>query len=278
MKPLNCAATRRRLQAFHDDELGVADQIAVSSHLEWCDTCAETFADFRVMRGALQSIAPGRASLSNEQAAVFTATVVSRMKAEANASLFALVHEMFDDMHFVYAGLGAAAAALVCVVIMLSVMRSATSGRPDSLGAIMHVLATPLECESGNDLADISGCRARWTARFQRANETAEQDAIFALEAVITHQGRLANLDALRARSRHATAASQAKLIEGLLDAVSRARFDVTQPLLMPDLSGVVWLVEHATVRANNKPALDLQLPPKKRAAATTRGTRLVRA
>jgi len=278
MKPLNCAATRRRLQAFHDDELGVADQIAVSSHLEWCDTCAATFADLRVMRGALQWIAPGRASLSNEQAAVFTTTVVSRMKAEEDASLFALVREMFDDMHFVYAGLGAAAAALVCVVIMLSVMRSATSGRPDSLGAIMHVLATPLECESGNDLADISGCRARWTARFQRANETAEQDAIFALEAVITHQGRLANLEALRARSRHATAASQAKLIEGLLDAVSRARFDITQPLLMPDLTGVVWLVEHATVRANNKPALDLPLPPKKRAAATTRGARLVRA
>jgi len=180
-------------------------------------------------------------------------------------------------MHFVYAGLGAAAAALVCVVIMFSMMRSATNGRPDSLGAIMHVLATPLECESGNDLADVSGCRARWTARFQRANETAEQDAIFALEAVITHQGRLADLEALHVRNRHA-AASQAKLIEGLLDAVSRARFDSSQTLLMPDLSGVVWLVEHATVRANPKPALDLPLPPKKRAAATTRGARPIRA
>jgi hypothetical protein len=278
MKPLNCAATRRRLQAFHDHELAVTDQIAVTSHLEWCDSCAEMLADLRVMRSALQSIAPGRASMSNEQAAVFNTTVVSRLKAEENASLFALVREMFDDMHFVYAGLGAAAAALVCVAIMFSMMRSATNGRPDSLGAIMHVLATPLECESGNDLADVSGCRARWAARFQRANETAEQDAIFALEAVITHQGgRLADLEALHGRNRHA-AVSQAKLIEGLLDAVSRARFDSVQTLLMPDLSGVVWLVEHATVRANNKPALDLPLPPKKRAAATTHGARLVRA
>lgn len=277
MKPLNCAATRRRLQAFHDDELAFKDQIAVGSHLEWCDSCAAIFADLRIMRSALQSIAPGRASMSNEQAAVFNTTVVSRLKAEENASLFALVREMFDDMHFVYAGLGAAAAALVCVAIMFSMMRSATNGRPDSLGAIMHVLATPLECESGNDLADVSGCRARWAARFQRANETAEQDAIFALEAVITHQGgRLADLEALHARNRHA-AVSQAKLIEGLLDAVSRARFDVTQPGLMPDLTGVVWLFEHATVRANNKPALDLQLPPKKRVAATTGGARLVR-
>jgi hypothetical protein len=164
------------------------------------------------------------------------------------------------------------------VIIMLSMMRFATNERPDSLAAIMTVMATPLECESGNDLADVSGCRARWTARFQRANETAEQDAVFTLEAVITHQGGgLANLEALRGRNRH-TAVSQAKLIEGLLDAVSRARFDATQALLMPDLTGVVWFVEHATVRASAKPALDLPLPPKKRAAISGgHAARLVR-
>src|SRR5207244_1589287 len=42
MKTLTCASARRRLQAFHDQELAVADQIAVSSHLGWCDGCAET--------------------------------------------------------------------------------------------------------------------------------------------------------------------------------------------------------------------------------------------
>ncbi len=60
-------------------------------------------------------------------------------------------------------------------------------------------MATPLECESGNDLADASGCRARWAERFQRANESAEQDTVFALESVVTRQGRVANLAALRA-------------------------------------------------------------------------------
>ena len=89
----------------------------------------------------------------------------------------------------VYAGLGAAAATAVCVVIMLSMMRFATDERPDSLAAIMNVLATPLECESGNDLADASGCRARWAERFQRANEWAEQDAVFTLDAVVTREG-----------------------------------------------------------------------------------------
>jgi len=279
MTPLNCGATRRRLDAYHDGELAVPDQIAVASHLEWCDGCAETYADLRTMRSAFQSLAHGRASassLSREQAAVFTANVVNRAKAERDLSLFTRVREMFDDMHLVYAGLGATVAAVFCVLIMLSMMRFATNERPDSLAAIMTVMATPLECESGNDLTDASGCRARWAARFQRANEIAEQDAVFALEAVITHQGgRLANLDALRARNRH-TALSQAKLIEGLLDAVSRARFDASQELLMPDLTGVLWFVEHATVRANAKPALDLPLPPKKRAAASRAAALLV--
>jgi len=283
MMPLNCGATRRRLDAYHDGELAVKDQIAVASHLEWCDGCAEIYADMRGMRSAFQALGHGRASqssLSSEQAAVFTANVVNRAKAERDLSLFSRVREMFDDMHLVYAGVGATVATAFCVIIMLSMMRFATNERPDSLAAIMTVMATPLECESGNDFADASGCRARWMARFQRANETAEQDAVFALEAVITHQGgRLANLEALRGRNNRHTTVSQAKLIEGLLDAVSRARFDATQALLMPDLNGVVWFVEHATVRASTKPALDLPLPPKKRAAAGgAAASRLVRA
>jgi hypothetical protein len=278
MKPLNCAAARRRLQAFHDHELGVADQIAVSSHLEWCDACAASFAELRVIRAALQSIAPGRMALTNEEAGVFAAAVVSRVKAEEQASLLVRVRSLFDDMHLVYAGIGAAVATAVCVVIMLGMMRFATNERPDSLAAIVSMLATPLECESGNDLTDASGCRARWAARFQRANETAEQDAIFTLEAIVTHQGRLANLQKLRARD-HARSAD-ATLIEGLLDGLSRSRLGPTQTLTVPDLAGVVWLLEHATVRANpTKPAaLDLPLPPKKRAATTTRAARLVRA
>ena len=37
MKVLSCAAARRRLQAYHDDELPVGEQIEVDAHLEWCD-------------------------------------------------------------------------------------------------------------------------------------------------------------------------------------------------------------------------------------------------
>jgi hypothetical protein len=278
MKLLTCAAARRRIHAFHDQELSVAEQIAVAAHLEWCDDCAAMVADLRLLRRALQAAAPARVAPPTDDADVFTATVVNRMKAEQQASFFARVREMFDDMHLVYAGLGAAAATVVCVVIMLSMMRFATDERPDSLAAVVSMLATPLECEWGKDLVDASGCRERWAARFQRANETAELDALFTLESILTRQGRLASLDGIRA-GRH-TAATDAKLVEALLDVMSRSRFDAGTPPPLPDLAGMIWLVEHATVRANpnSKPALDLPLPPKKRAATTTRTSRVARA
>src|SRR6266850_4362306 len=250
MKPLNCAAARRRLQAFHDRELAVREQIAVSAHLDWCDRCAASLADLRGVRQALQGLAAGRRRLSHDDAAVFTATVVNRLQAEDDASLFSRVRVMFEDMHLVYAAIGASAATAVCVVIMLSMMRFATNERPDSLAALMTVLATPLECDSGNDLTDASGCRARWAERFQRANEWAEQDAVFTLEAVVTRHGRLSSLAVLR-EARHAAAIDQVQLIEGLLAVVSRARLDRTGSLRLPlSANNMLWLVENATVRA----------------------------
>jgi hypothetical protein len=195
---------------------------------------------------------------------------VSRYQAEDDASLLARVRLMFDDMHLVYAGVGAAAAAMVCVVIMLSMMRFATKERPDSLAAIVTVMSTPIECESGNESDDTVGCRARWTERFQRANESAELDAIFTLDAIVTRHGRLANFAVLRAgglRGRR-SALGQVELIDGLCDALSRSRLDSAAAPGGAATPNMLRLVEHATVRANKQPPpLDVPLPPKKRAA-----------
>lgn len=269
MKTLSCAAARRRVQAFHDQELPVPDQIAVGAHLDGCGACAKSLAELRAIRTALHDMASQRLTLSNEEAGAFAATVVSRCQAEDDASVLSRVRLMFDDMHLVYAGVGAAAAAMVCVAIMLGMMRFATSERPDSLAAIVTVLSTPIECESGSDGDDTAGCRARWMERFQRANESAELDAIFTLDAVVTRHGRLANFAVLRAgglRGRQSTL-GQVELIDGLCDAVSRSRLDSTATPGVSTTGNMLRLVEHATVRANKQPApLDVPLP-KKRAA-----------
>ncbi|HET6956792.1 MAG TPA: zf-HC2 domain-containing protein [Vicinamibacterales bacterium] len=266
MKTLSCASTRRRLQAFHDGELSVGEQIAVSAHVEWCPRCARALADVREVAAALHAVLPGRLTLSQEDAAVFTGTVVNRLKAEDAASVFARVRVMFSDMRLGYAGLGATAATIVCVVIMLTMMHFAPKERPDSLRAMMSVISTPLECDT-LDLSDSTGCRARWAERFQRANEWAEQDAVFALEIVLTRQGGLANIAMLRKARTHASA-DQARIIDGLLDLVQQARLD--QPLEMR-LPTAIYLQEQTTVRASKQPPpLDVPLPqlpqPKKRA------------
>jgi putative zinc finger protein len=263
MKPLTCTATLRRLQAFHDRELTIDDQISVSAHLEWCDRCADRLSQLRLVRSALQAYAPGRVAAAIDESEAFQRAVLNRVKAEREASFFARVRGMFDDMHLVYSGLGAAAATMVCVIIMLSMMRFATSERPDSLAAIMSVLSTPIGCESMTDLIDGGGC-SRWEAQFQRANESAEEDAVFALDAVVIEKGRLADLEHLRARRHRRADATQIETIEGLLDSVSRARFEGQTPQLAVT-GNMLRLIERATVRAN-KP-LDLQLPPAKKRA-----------
>ena len=50
MKALTCAAVRRRLDAFLDDELPVVDRVAVAAHLDWCPACAEMREDAKERR------------------------------------------------------------------------------------------------------------------------------------------------------------------------------------------------------------------------------------
>ena len=114
----------------------------------------------------------------------------------------------------------------------------------------------------------VSECQERLAARFQRAHENAEQDAVFALDSLIIHHGRLADLDALRAGGSRTS--GQADAIEGLLDAACRARFDL-QPVPGP---GMMRLVARETVRANKTPQdIDLQMPrPKKQVTDAVAG------
>jgi hypothetical protein len=274
MKALTCSATRRRLDAFHDRELPIADQIAVSGHLQRCPECAAISTEIGLVGQALRTIAPGRAALSHEHAAGFTAGVVNRLKAEHDTSISEELRRLFVDMRLLYVGAGATVAATVCVILTMGMMRFATDSRPDSLAAILNVMATPFGCDaSTTEIPDAMVCRARWVQSFQRANETAEQDTVFTLDAVVIQEGKLANFAVMRA-SRHATASDQAEAIGELLDIVSRARSN-TEP---NELSGeLVRIVAEETVRAT-KPAIDLPLPPAKPIASRIARARRVTA
>jgi Putative zinc-finger len=274
MTPLDCRAARRRLQAFHDDELSVSDQIAVNAHLERCRECCLSLRDLRALGAALRTVPRGAARLSNDEAAAFTAAALGRLSAEHDASIASRLRLLFDDLHLVYAGLGAALATLACVVAVLTMMRLATDERPDSLAGMVGLLATP---GTGSNPAAIDGeMQTRWNARFRQANETAEQDAVFALSAVVTHEGRVRTIEHTRngRRPDGTASADDAELIEALLDGVSRARF-ASETDAGSLAQGMVWLVTRTTVRATKSPALELRIPAPKRHAASPHGDRL---
>jgi hypothetical protein len=257
MKVLTCAAARRRLEAFHDEELAVTDQIGVSAHLEWCDRCAASFADLRRVRAALRAAAAGRAVLTSEEDASLQASVVSRLRAENTQSFTVRMRAMFDDMHLVYAGAGAAAAAAVCAVIMLNMMRFANNERPGSnLNPVVvdarMLMPRPLD-------ATFFGPEGAKTG----------DDAVFTLSGVVTLEGRLINLELHQpdGESPMVAGSSEAKAVEHLMDSVSNARFEPARVAGLPVAVNIVWMVAHTTVRAS-KGAISLARPGLKKRQA----------
>jgi len=266
MRPLTCSAALRRLHAFHDHELAFADEIAVNAHLEWCPDCADALADLRLVRAAVRSTAPGRTALSSEEAASLQRAILSRAQVERKASFLARVEGMLDDPRVVYAGLGAAAAAVACMIVVLGMLRFATSVRPDSLAAIVNMIAAP--GSNGNPVAIDGRMRLPRVLDWAFSEGNRYEDAVFTLAAIVTREGRIVNLELLRASSNESKA-DEAKLVEGLLDAVSRARFEPARVAGLPVAVNMVWLVARTTVYGGKHPlGLPVVPPVKKRIAA----------
>ncbi len=90
---------------------------------------------------------------------------------------------LFEDMHFVYAGLGAAAATVSCIAIMLSMMHFAALTNPGFNQNPVVVDARMLMPRVLDQAFD------------DRRRRRASDDAAFTLSAVVTREGRLVNLE-----------------------------------------------------------------------------------
>jgi hypothetical protein len=269
MKVLGCTATRRRLHAYFDRELPIADQIAVGAHLEWCGDCAGQYSELCLLRDALQHSMRGRATASQDEEPAFAAAVVSRLKAEQDQALGARVREMFEDMHLVYAGVGAFVATAACVVLMLGMMRFATAERPDSLAAIMNLLASP----GSNEYPVSIDPRTIMPVALDAAifpGASANGDAVFAMAAVVTREGRIEHLDLLDSDDGGTPIADEQQVVSDLMDAMSRTRFQPAQREGVPVAVNIVWLVTHTTVRGSSAgQALDPASPVARKRSAS---------
>jgi len=246
MTVLTCAAVRKDLAAFYDDELPIQRRIAVQSHLDGCQACAAALQTFLDLGGVIRlAAAPGPA----DDWTGLRPGVISRMRAEAYESFTARVARMFDGMHLVWIGLAATAGTLLCGIIVFGMLHFASPERDDSLAAIMAVVAAP----SGSDLnpASLDGWIQAPTvpgdgiisAALEQSGS--EGDLSVALAAIVTREGRISGLQVLaNDRDRRHQA-----LLRGLTGAQLEPARDGGDPVAV----NMVWLVEHMTVTGKGK-------------------------
>ena len=266
MTVLTCAAALRALQAFHDGELQVSDQIAVSSHVDHCSRCAAALAEIDGLGSLLRATAPGRAPLPCDEADAFTSTVVNRVKVEHDASFGAWMHDVLEDVRMVYAGVGASLATTMCLMLILGMMRFATIERADSLAGILNFLATqgtnenPFVVDARVMMpraldAPFSSGELLLVAEDAAGGTRSASDAVVTLSATVTREGTVSNLEILDGHDATAGAPETTDArVEELRDAVSRARFEPATRKGMPVAVNMVWLVAHTTVRGKHPP------------------------
>lgn len=246
MSPRTCLAVRRRLSAFVDGELAVRDQIRVEAHLRQCPSCGAEADQLRDLGASVRSlfgaVAPDEGRLDG-----LAANVVSRLAAERDESVPGRLERLFDDMHLLWAALGAAGATVSCVALMVGMCYlGGIQSRPDSLSAVLAAMASP-----GSDRNPVSpkGRLQMPSIAFDGnlspsvADLESGDDRVFALAAAVTREGRISNLELLGSNP-----GDRAQIV-GLLDSIAQTRFVPARYANLPVAVNVVWLHAYLTVR-----------------------------
>lgn len=256
---LGCEHARELLQAFIDGELCVEEQVAVEAHLRWCRTCTAHIEDLRLIGDSIRLVAAdARSEADQRELAVLQADVLNRVRAEEAQSLATQVRSLFDDSHLLWAGLGATTALVVCLFGTMSVLQAASVERPDSFAGVLESLANP-----GSDrnpmLLDGRLIQApRAVDDTPSLDQLAEDEAVFALAAVVTREGRISNYEVLASErdvEPQFDAASRRPHVTRALDKFARSRFTPAEQGVAraPVAVNMVWLLARTTVKGTHR-------------------------
>lgn len=257
MHVVPCERVREDLAAYHDGELSIEAQVGIHSHLLDCVACRLEAAALVELSGALRDMAgavPGRAITDSS---AITTAVLDRIRVEDQLSLATRAREWFQDMHFVWAGLGASLALAFCIVASAGVLQAASRERPDSLAGIISTIASgatdPVRLVATADTTD----RLLDTTEAWPAGESTD----LMLSAFVTRDGRIQNVAVLEEEAR--TLRVKPEVVLAMVDAASRARFSPAHASGFPGGFNVVWLVTSTTVRGLPDYDLYLLSPPR---------------
>ncbi|HXG88241.1 MAG TPA: zf-HC2 domain-containing protein [Vicinamibacterales bacterium] len=254
-----CASVRAELSEYHDGELSIDAQILIQSHLQACVACRLEAAALADLGDALRTMAGSVPGRSAADTGVIAGAVLDRVRVEQQQSLSMQVRTLFEDMHWVWAGLGATAALVFCVVASAGVLHAASDEKPESLAGIITALANQGSNDNPVQLADTMSAPR---ALFELPMPVSEHDAELALSAVVTREGRIQNLAVLAEQA--AALHVKPEVLIAMLQAASRARFAPAISGGLPVAVNVVWLVTSTTVKGRPDYDLYLLAPPRR--------------
>ena len=255
---LTCDAAIELLESFVDGELPMAEQVAVESHLRWCQICEARVADMQLVGNSIRLVAQAMPSAEADphDLAAMQSAVLTRVRAERDQSFGSQVAGMFVDLRrLLLPALGATAAVATCVFGAVSVYSAATAeANTQSMHAMIERLANP-----GSDGNPLSLGRSVVMPRNLNSSlvldEIMEDDAVYALSAVVTREGRVSNygmlLSEVSSVRRRDSLAESDEEAAAIMDALKRSRFAPAQSKARgtPVAVNVVWLVTRTTVK-----------------------------
>lgn len=251
MHAVRCEDVQDCLEAFHDDELSLEERVAIQGHLHDCVTCSLVAGEFEDLRHSLREAASRLPDRDEPEAERLPRRVIERLRVEEQFSLESEVRSWFQDMHLVWAALGATAAMLFCLVGSISVLHAANQERPGSLAGLIAFLANPGSNENPVRL-DERMQAPRWRADEALASipPMPADDSVFALSAVVTREGRIQNL-ALLPPDRPADVKVRPDVLFAMLQAASQVEFEPARPraTAAPVAVNMVWVLANTTVK-----------------------------
>jgi hypothetical protein len=243
----SCEQVRADMSAYRDEELPVADRIAIADHLDACPSCRLEADDLELIGDALQSTArvedaavmPGLSRLQTD--------ILERWNAEERASFGRSVRELFDDRR-ASASISVAVVASMCLALGTFALAQSPIRHPESLKAAMtlssrarttHIYLPPVEMLPRADADAI-----------MPATVLNRDDEEMAFTALVTADGYLEDVEMIGDRIQGRRDLPTHAQLSELLNAVATARFEPARAAGAPVSQNVVWVVSHTTVRA----------------------------
>jgi hypothetical protein len=236
-----CSDVLDQLEAFHDGELTIDDQIAIQQHLSECSSCSYAANEIASLGDTLRNLAA--AADADHEPLNITPHVIERLRVEEEFSIRAQFVDWFSDMHLVWAGIGASVATLICVVGSASVLHAANQEHPNSMARAISVLASP--GSNANPLRlnyEMMAPRAVTDA----AIEMSEEDVEYALSAVVSREGRVQGVEVIN------QPVDRRPGVNAMLNEAYRVQFAPAQARGDAVAVSMVWLVANTTVKGRH--------------------------